>query len=318
MSEPSAEGLGIVVDTGEEQAEGVTRLRWTLEKIAGMKGVDLAALEAAGAEETPCQLADVRPVVSTAGGIVVARMASPQGCDRCHDSCYEPRTDERGVTVRARCPGWHWAHQAERLTRAQIPARFAGAKRTHVSAVLDDVRRVESRPGAHDGWRPGARGWWLYGDTGRGKTHALAVALRFVIARHGVDGLWVRVGALLEQLRNTYGDRTARQAEVMAPVIAAPVLVLDELGSTRAPGKGWKMRQHEVDIVTSIIDARWEAAGRTTWITSNASPEQIRQAADWQSDRLVSRLMDVRAMHPPLHVGGEDWRLKADHGGDDA
>jgi len=60
---------------------------------------------------------------------------------------------------------------------------------------------------------------------------------------------FVEYGALLDALRSAY-DGSAREGDVIAPYVDAPILILDDLGARR-------MTEWTLDIITRIVDRRY-------------------------------------------------------------
>ena len=119
----------------------------------------------------------------------------------------------------------------------------------------------------------GKKPWplFLYGDTGRGKTRAalalcdLTESMYFVpsqlMAAKPTDPVW-------------------RWAEERALVI------LDEMGATRAGTKGWEAFHY--DTVKRLLDLRDERPGRVGVYISNLSPAGLQKVYD---DRICSRVL---------------------------
>ena len=88
-------------------------------------------------------------------------------------------------------------------------------------------------------------GWLvLVGTTGSGKTHLAAAIANMVLARE-MQVLFAVVPELLDELRNTFSPGSeSRYSEVLESVRAAPLLVLDDLGTEYpSPWAGEKLYQ---------------------------------------------------------------------------
>ena len=140
-------------------------------------------------------------------------------------------------------------------------------------------------------------GWLvLTGPSGTGKTHLAAAITNFRMFR-GHPTRFVVVPELLDHLRATFSpDATVRYDDLFDQVIAAPLLVLDDLGGhSPSPWAEDKLDQ----ILTHRYDERMP-----TVITSSLAPHEM-------SDRFRSRINDstfstVFALKPSLVQSGPD------------
>ena len=140
-------------------------------------------------------------------------------------------------------------------------------------------------------------GWLvLTGPSGTGKTHLAAAVTNFRMSR-GHPTRFVVVPELLDHLRATFGpDATVRYDDLFDQVIAAPLLILDDLGGhSPSPWAEDKLDQ----ILTHRYDERMP-----TVITSSLAPHEM-------SDRFRARVNDstfstVAALKPSLVQPGPD------------
>jgi DNA replication protein DnaC len=117
----------------------------------------------------------------------------------------------------------------------------------------------------------------LSGDVGLGKTHiAAGIAKRAIEER--LTARYVALPDLLSNLRASF-DRESelRSEELMRPLHAADVLILDEIGIQR--GTEW-----ELDLLAQLVDQRYRE-DRALVICTNAAPTELpkyigRRAAD--------------------------------------
>jgi DNA replication protein DnaC len=155
-----------------------------------------------------------------------------------------------------------------RWKRAQVPKRYEncaldnfevypGADATLSTARLKAAKFVESYPLETDG-----RGLLITGSIGVGKTHLAVGILRELVTERGAQGLFCDYRDLLKQVQNSYNKQVAAtELEVLAPVMEAEVLVLDELGASKPSEWVW-------DTVAQILNTRYNER-RTTIITTN-------------------------------------------------
>ena len=140
-------------------------------------------------------------------------------------------------------------------------------------------------------------GWLvLTGPSGTGKTHLAAAITNFRMFR-GHPTRFVVVPELLDHLRATFSpDATVRYDDLFDQVIAAPLLVLDDLGGhSPSPWAEDKLDQ----ILTHRYDERMP-----TVITSSLAPNEM-------SDRFRARINDstfstVFTLKPSLVQSGPD------------
>jgi DNA replication protein DnaC len=128
----------------------------------------------------------------------------------------------------------------------------------------------------------------MLGGVGAGKTH-LAVAVMRAFTRP----IFFKQNTLLRGLRRTYRDPDA--GDPIPACQEADLLVLDELGVSSG-GKD------EYPLLHEILDYRY-GEYRPTIITSNATPEQLRETL---ADRLVDRLR--QSTFDLLLFGGKSHR----------
>ncbi len=212
------------------------------------------------------------------------------------------------------------------LDRAGIPQRyqectvegyitdFPGASRSLMLAKMYAAHFVEAFPKPGAGGTPGVM---FVGSIGVGKTHLASAILKTLIAERGANGLFVDYRELLKRLQHTYAQRgDGSESDILAPVLAAEVLVLDELGASKPTE--WVM-----DTVGYVLNSRYNSC-RTTIVTTNYAnrPATVSQPgmADSNTLRAVSReetLGDrigerirsrLQEMCVPLEMQGLDFR----------
>ena len=227
--------------------------------------------------------------------------------------------DAAGKWVSRPCQCQEAEREARRVVAAQIPERyrhytldgyetaFRGANASLAQAHLTARRFVEEFPAGTSG-----RGLLFTGSIGVGKTHLAVGVLRRLVQERGVRGLFCDYRELLKNIQNSYNPQVnTTELELLKPVFAAEVLVLDDLGAQKPNEWVW-------DTVALILNARYNDK-QTTIITTNypdlpaggGAKTDLERAAREQTlgdrigDRMRSRLAEMCVR---VEMTGEDFR----------
>ena len=191
------------------------------------------------------------------------------------------------------------ADQVERLNwmlgNAEIPPAYHGHLTTDYHAVTpegDVIPKAESARGQITTMIEnvvrgrGAKGAYLYGPPGDGKTFLACAALTQLMLFTMRPGLFVKLTlGYFERLRHTY-DTSDPDAETAWQIITrlsnVPYLVLDDLGVERRT-------EWEVEWLYNLIDARYQKQ-RLLIVTSNHPPDEL---APLSGGRIASRLQHM-------------------------
>lgn len=191
------------------------------------------------------------------------------------------------------------------LASSRIPERFKHASFENYKAytpalqkaLMQSQRIVEEVPASEVGLL-------LIGKSGLGKTHLACASLRALIEK-GLSGVFYDFRDLLKEIQNSFNPATqSSELKVLAPVLNADVVVLDELGAAKPTT--WVQ-----ETVTYIVNERYNAR-RTTFFTSNYLDTEPGSAYDESLTerigvRLRSRLHEMCRLVP---IEGGDYRLK--------
>lgn len=144
------------------------------------------------------------------------------------------------------------------------------------------------------------RGAYLWGEPGRGKTHAAAQAVRTAVERQKtvlVDDAWlITTKHLLDAVKDGYGTK---DTGVLKRAGSVRVLALDDLGVERPTD--WA-----IETLSDLVDTRC-AAGLPTIVTSNYSLGQLSELwGGMAGKRIASRLAGACER---IEVTGQDRRL---------
>jgi DNA replication protein DnaC len=232
--------------------------------------------------------------------------------------------------VRARDAAGNWVsrpcqcqvaeRERHRVTAAQVPARYRDctldtfeiyheADRSLSEALLTARRFVDEYPAGTAG-----KGLLFIGPMGVGKTHLAVGVLQRLVRERGVKGLFCDYRELLKSIQNSY-NREVRttELELLQPIFAAEVLVLDDLGAQKPNEWVWDtvaliLNTRYNDRQTTIITTNYSdlpAAGGAISDTERAAREQT--LGDRIGDRMLSRLAEMCIR---VSMNGKDCRQR--------
>lgn len=216
-----------------------------------------------------------------------------------------------------------------RLEKAGIPALYRAETLDTFQAIGEHAskgRALAAARGFVENYPVGTkgRGLLLVGPVGVGKTHLAVGILRELILERGAAGLFCDFRQLMAAMKETYGRRGKNEAEILAPVFAADVVILDELGGARRTD--WSF-----ETIESILNGRYNDQ-RSTIITTNlanAAPKatdlfsqgdgddygaaSLRQVMTGETlgDRIGARMHSrLQQMCQVVNMAGDDYRQK--------
>ena len=168
-----------------------------------------------------------------------------------------------GVERLTRCDCWRGEVVEKLLKDARVPTRYGRCElgtfehdmNTQREAWRRATRFVEAFPAVD-------KGLLLFGPHGVGKTHLAVGILKEVIRTKGARGFFFETRELLKLVRDTY-NRANEESEmdVLAPVLDADLLVLDDLGAE-------KTSEWVQETLGLVVNTRYNAR-RATIFTSN-------------------------------------------------
>ena len=176
--------------------------------------------------------------------------------------------NDTGHWVSRACACQEMEREERRLIASHIPGRYRDcildsfeiykdADRSLGEALLTARKFVDSYPVDTAG-----KGLLFTGSIGVGKTHLAVGILQRLSREKGVKGLFCDYRELLKSIQNSYNAQVqTTELELLKPVFAAEVLVLDDLGAQKPNEWVW-------DTVALILNSRYNDK-LTTIITTN-------------------------------------------------
>lgn len=200
--------------------------------------------------------------------------------------------------VTRRCERYHAVCAARRTARlfgqSHLGERFK-TRTFNTFRVTDDNRiAYQACRNLADKFTPGARGLFLSGSCGTGKTH-LAGAIVHALIKCGHRAILMTTNRLLDTLKSAFGD-TKRTAQIKDELYTADLLVLDDLGAEHI--SDWAKSE-----LFNLLNERYEM-NKTTILTTNLSIEALTARL---GKRTISRIAE---MTDGIRIVSDDYRLR--------
>ncbi|MFP5275497.1 MAG: ATP-binding protein [Acidobacteriota bacterium] len=224
-----------------------------------------------------------------------------------------------GRWVSRACECQQMQREERRLAAARIPQRYRDctldAFETNYKGADESLRRALATARKFVDAYPvdtAGKGLMFVGTAGLGKTHLAVGVLQRLVRERGAKGLFCDYRELLKNIQNSYNAQVnTTELELLKPVFAAEVLVLDDLGAQKPNEWVW-------DTVALILNTRYNDK-LTTIITTNYADQQAGGGAlsdaeraarepslgDRIGDRMRSRLAE---MCIKVEMKGADFR----------
>jgi len=244
-------------------------------------------------------------------------------CPACEGTGWK-LVDVQGVMRAARCACSLERRPNDLLRRAGIPRRYEHCTIESFNVVkelstgqpnfyLDQAKRWAQQ--FVDEY-PVDLGLIFTGPTGVGKTHLAVAVLRDLMARKGVDCLFVDFRELLQSIRESYNPVSdTSELRLLEPVVETEVLLLDELVSAN-PSDWVKERlaylinsrynQKKVTLITTTLPFGDSGQPRSVVREPNGAPiPDLERSLDQFGVTLSSRIYE---MCKPIEIHAEDFR----------
>ena len=252
----------------------------------------------------------------------IAMSTASTPCPLCGGTGWKPVEEgsvRRVVGCECRAAAAYW----KRVAAARIPARYEHCDFQSFQVNVHDhpaynqslrqarflaERFAQEYPAQND------FGLLFMGPCGVGKTH-LGVAILRALIEKGVDSLFCDFRELLKSIQSSYNPvAQTSEMEILAPVLEAEVLLLDDLGASKP--SVWVL-----DTVAHVLNSRYNDK-RATLITTNFPDEpaaegqeltrELRAARkETLGDRIGERMRSrLHEMCRTVQMQGEDFRTR--------
>ena len=234
-----------------------------------------------------------------------------QPCPSCSDSGMSV-TEVNGDRVASPCGCRNLELRIQVYNSARIPGKFAGRWIDDLEDTHRSQRDVKYALLKHrDNYGPGDPGFLLWGEPGIGKTHLMCGLLAYLTLERGISGRYIDIMQLMMELKRAWAQG-GWESDVISPLLAADVLVIDELGKGRNS-------DFELGILDQLISSRYNAM-KTIHCTSNYPLESRRKPEERQypegvlpsatlkdrvGERIYSRLNEMCRFN---RIEGKDYR----------
>jgi len=217
-----------------------------------------------------------------------------------------------GRSVARRCDCYYEQKKNALWEQARIPRRYQNCSLqnfevhndSHKDALKISRQFVKNYPAQEVGLL-------FIGPCGVGKTHLAVAIIRELIEKKGVPCVFFDFRDLIRDIQSSFTpDSNLSEAEILAPVFDAEVLVLDELGAKRPTA--WVE-----ETVFYIINQRYNQKKPTLFTSNYLDVDEDEDRRDKmykeKDDTLVSRIghrlrSRLYEMSKVVNIEGEDYR----------
>ncbi len=228
-----------------------------------------------------CELCRGEDIVTRAGSerAEAALCEHLARCPACRGTGFLRTTDAHGYEVMAPCARGGVVRRVRLYNEMALPARFHDVRlnayearpgsdsnqrqmRSIVEALRDRLIDAQRPDGSIE---PGIRGLGLSGEPGVGKTHLICALARELTVDYGMTVRYADFSTLLWDLKSRF-EQGSGEASLLAPLIDADVLVLDEVGKGKAS-------EWDISIIDALVAGRYNRRKTIVFATNYAFTE---------------------------------------------
>jgi DNA replication protein DnaC len=228
---------------------------------------------------------------------------APEVCPQCLGTGVVVEGGENGAGYARSCECIGDVIASDPLRNANVPEQFRHCTLESFAPVGGDslhrardvaVRFAQLYPNVN-------MGLMFQGPPGVGKTHLAVGVLKTLIEKKRVNCRFVDFADLLIELRSSFNDPEVSEEEILRPLHAVDVLLIDDLGAMKI--SDWTM-----DILSHVINNRYKS-GKTLLVTTNF----MDKSADLKSQSLEERIgtplrSRLYEMCKLVEIAGGDFR----------
>jgi DNA replication protein DnaC len=227
------------------------------------------------------------------------RCACQAECPRCHETGFV-LVATGASNVAQPCSCRHLDERIALFNHVGIPAAVANAsfEETRAWSPSHEHAKNVALGFAHKFRKDKpTKGFLLYGTPGAGKTHLLVATLRYLALEKGIAGRYVEFMLLLSDIKAGF-DSGRSHMEILRPLLAVPVLAIDELGKER--GTEW-----ERSMLDELISRRFNSGLATLFATNYFLEPRVvpEQAGPYKNTRSTDFQREAEAMTLAQRVG---------------
>ncbi len=197
-------------------------------------------------------------------------------CKSCGGTGFLRTRDAAGYEVMGHCARSGIVRRVSRFNEMALPARFHDVRLASYEArggphnnqrqmrgIVEELRDHLIDAKRPDGSiEPGVRGLGLSGTPGVGKTHLLCALARELTIDHGMLVRYADFSNLLWGLKSRF-EQGSGEGALLAPLIEADVLILDEVGKGKAS-------EWDISIVDALVAGRYNRRKTIVFATNYA------------------------------------------------
>ena len=201
---------------------------------------------------------------------------------------------------------------AQLLAAARIPKRYANCSFENYQPqgppisknYLSQAQALSAAKHLVDEYPNLEMGLLLMGPCGVGKTHLAVSLLKQLVLVKGIGCLFIDFQDLLKDIQHSYNPVSeSSELEVLEPIYAAEVLVLDELGAGKP--SAWVR-----ETMAQVVNMRYKES-RLTILTTNYSDDPACPGGETLEERVGARLRSrLFEMCKTVVILGDDYRRR--------